>query len=156
MKMVKVKLYSLGHDGNRTNGFIIGSFLVLSTFSLCAAASSFSVDLRSKLKPSVEPANRLDLEPHRLAASFGLNKLPQLMRRDAAGEQFKNLICSESKPSVFGFAPECLRSFSVSYSFTVKLGEWLECRRISFNRCTRNEFPISGDGGSTTTDTLFA
>lgn len=78
------------------------------------------------------------------------------MRRDAAGEQFKNLICSESKPNVFGFAPEWRRSFSVSYSFTVRLGEWLEWRRISFNRCTRKEFPISGDGGSTTTDTLFA
>lgn len=145
--------YSLGHDGNRTNGLIIGSFFAFSVLSFEWLESSFSVGFRSKLNPNVDPANKLDFEP-KLTASLGLNRLPQLMRRDAAGEQLKNRIWS--KPNVFGFAPECRRSLSVSYSLTVKLGEWLECRRISFIRCTRSELPISGDGGSTTTDTLFA
>lgn len=76
------------------------------------------------------------------------------MRRVAAGEQFKKRIRSESKPNKLGVAPEWRRSFSESYSLTVKLGEWLECRRISFMRWTRKELASSGDGGSTTTDGL--
>lgn len=35
-----------------------------------------------------------------------LNKLPQLIRLVAAGEQFKKRIRSESKPKRFGVAPE--------------------------------------------------
>lgn len=141
---------SLGQCGERTRGLIIGSFFVFSVFSL-APVSSLPFSL-SRLKFNVEPAKRLDFDEP--SGSFGLNKLPQLMRRDAAGEQFKKRICSESKPSVFGFTPECRRSFSASYSLTVKLGEWLEWRRISLIRCTRNELPISGDGGSTNTCTF--
>lgn len=141
---------SLGQCGERTSGLMIGSFLVFSVFSL-PPASSLPLSF-SRFKFSVEPANRLDLDEP--SGSFGLNKLPQLMRRDAAGEQLRKRICSESKPSVFGFTPEWRRSFSASYSLTVKLGEWLEWRRISLIRCTRNVLPISGDGGSTNTCTF--
>lgn len=148
--------HSLGQCGDRTSGLIIGNFLVLSALSLPLISSfplsSFSVDRRSNGKFKLEPAKRLDFDEP--SGSFGLNKLPQLIRRLAAGEQFKKRICSESNPSVFGFTPECRRSFSESYSLTVKLGEWLECRRISLIRWTRNVLPISGDGGSTKTWTF--
>lgn len=102
------KLHSLGQCGERTSGLIIGSFLVLSALSFTLVSSlllsSFSVDRRSNGKFKFEPANRLDFDEP--IGSFILNKLPQLMRRDAAGEQFKNRIRSESKPSVFGLTPE--------------------------------------------------
>lgn len=146
-----MKLHSLGQCGERTSGFMIGNFLILSALSLPLSSfplSSFSLDRRSNGKFKLEPANKLDFDDP--IGSFGLNKLPQLIRRDAAGEQLKKRICSWSKPSEFGLTPECRRSFSASYSLTVKLGAWLECRRTSLIFCTRNElFPISGDGGST-------
>lgn len=129
--------HSLGQCGDNTNGLIIGNFLVFSILSLPALKSSFplssfSTDRRSNPKFNVESANRLDFDEP--IGSFGLNRLPQLIRRDAAGEQCKNRMCSESKPRAFGFMPEWRRSFSASYSFTVRLGEWLECRRISLIR----------------------
>lgn len=132
-----VEAHSLGQCGDNTNGLIIGNFLVFSILSLpllrsSFPLSSFSVDRRSNAKFKLESANRLDFDEP--IGSFGLNRLPQLIRRDAAGEQLKNRICSESKPSPLGFTPECRRSFSASYSFTVRLGEWLECRRISLIR----------------------
>lgn len=167
-------MYSLGHDGNRTNGFMIGNRLVLSFLSNLSLSRSslltFTSLCRSTQKAKLEPANKLDLEFRKCDDSFGckwllmqfsgqffahhltLNKLPQLMRRVAAGEQFKNFICSGSRR--FVVKPEWRRSFSLSNSFTVKLGEWLECRRISVirwaNRCSE-PIPISGDGGSTMT-----
>lgn len=52
-----------------------------------------------------------------------LNKLPQLIRLVAAGEQLRNRICSGSNPKRLGLKPECRRSFSLSYSLTVRLGE---------------------------------
>lgn len=143
--------HSLGQCGDSTNGLMIGNFLIFSILSLPLLKSSFdlssfSVYRRSNGKFNVESPKRLDLDEP--IGSFGLNRLPQLIRRDAAGEQLKNRICSESRPSSFGFTPECRRSFSASYSFTVRLGEWLECRRASLIRCTRNVLPKSGDGGS--------
>lgn len=141
----------LGQCGDSTNGLIIGSFFVFSDLSLpllnsSLPLSSFSVDRRSNGKFKLESLKRLHFDEP--IGSFGLNRLPQLIRRDAAGEQLKNRMRSESNPSAFGLTPEWRRSFSASYSFTVKLGEWLECRRISLIRWTRNVFPKSGDGGS--------
>lgn len=108
--------HSLGQLGDRTNGLMIGNLFGFSPFSLTHGSSFFpSFDVEFK------PANKLDLDPS--SASFGLNKLPQLMRLDAAGEQFKNRICSESRPRLFGLTPEWRRSFSASYSLTVRLGE---------------------------------
>lgn len=130
---------SLGQCGDRTNGLMIGNFFA--PFSLTPLASSFGSSF------AFRPLNRLDFEPS--SGSFGLNKLPQLIRRVAAGEQLKNRIRSGSMPSSFGLTPEWRRSFSLSYSFTVRLGEWLEWRRFSLPRCTRNVLPDSGDGGST-------
>lgn len=101
-------MHSLGQCGERTSGLMIGSFLGFSVLSLPLVSSlplsSFSVDRRSKGKFKLEPAKRLDFDEP--IGSFVLNKLPQLMRRVAAGEQLKNRICSESRPSSFGFTPE--------------------------------------------------
>lgn len=104
----KKSVHSLGQCGERTSGLIIGSFLLLSALSLALVSSfplsSFSVDRRSNGKFKLEPAKRLDFDEP--IGSLILNKLPQLMRRDAAGEQLKNRIRSESKPSAFGVTPE--------------------------------------------------
>lgn len=105
----------------------MGIFLTFSAFSLTFAESllilsALSVGRRSNTKLRLESPNKLDFDNP--SGSFCLNKLPQLMRRDAAGEQFKNRICSESRPKVFGLAPEWRRSFgSTLYSLVVKLGE---------------------------------
>lgn len=74
----------------------MGSFLVLSALSLplfsSLPLSSFSLERRSNGKFKLEPANKLDFDDP--IGSFGLNKLPQLMRRDAAGEQLRKRMCS--------------------------------------------------------------
>lgn len=136
----------LGHEGSLTSGLIIGSFFCFesSSFLLFSSLSSLS-----KLNAMVDPPNNVDLEFP--SCSFVLNKLPQLILLEAAGEQFKNFICSESNPSKFGLIPECRRSLSLSYSRGDKLGEWLECRRKSFIRWVRSSSVTCGDGGSTTT-----
>lgn len=64
------KFYLLGHEGSRTNGLIIGSFLLLSAFSL--SDSSFDcLSVLSKLKAKLEPAKRLDFEAPKCEDSFG-------------------------------------------------------------------------------------